>query len=354
MPGVHAVLTHEDVPGEKRYGLEFADQPVLAFDEVRYFGEPVAVVAAEHPEQARRAAEQVRVEYEPLEPVVDPERATEADPIHPQRWTDGPRLLRRSAPERRPHDRHPPRRPRRRGRRGRRGDVRARDPGSGLPRPGVRPGRPGRRGRRRHLRRHAVAPRRPRPGGAVPRADAEPRAHPPRRRRRRVRRARGPLDADPRRLLALHTNRPVKFVYNREESFVGHIHRHPARIWMRHGANRDGKLVSVQARILLDGGAYASSSTAVTSNAASFACGPYSVPNALARGDLRLHEQPALRRHARLRLGAVLLRARGADGQARRRARARPRRAAPAQRARARGHAADRPGRDRLAARSPR
>ncbi|HUC35056.1 MAG TPA: hypothetical protein VMR48_05105, partial [Gaiellaceae bacterium] len=40
MPGVHAVLTHRDVPGEKRYGLEFPDQPVLAIDEVRYFGEP--------------------------------------------------------------------------------------------------------------------------------------------------------------------------------------------------------------------------------------------------------------------------------------------------------------------------
>ena len=71
MPGVHAVLTHEDVPGEKRYGLEFRDQPVLAFERVRYFGEPVAVVAAESPEQARRAAELVRVEYEPLEPVTD-------------------------------------------------------------------------------------------------------------------------------------------------------------------------------------------------------------------------------------------------------------------------------------------
>src|SRR5215831_4807286 len=40
MPGVHAVLTHADVPGEARYGLDFADQPVLAIDRVRYFGEP--------------------------------------------------------------------------------------------------------------------------------------------------------------------------------------------------------------------------------------------------------------------------------------------------------------------------
>src|SRR5262245_2673347 len=44
-PGVHAVLTHEDVPGRKTYGLEIPDQPVLAVDRVRYFGEPVALVA---------------------------------------------------------------------------------------------------------------------------------------------------------------------------------------------------------------------------------------------------------------------------------------------------------------------
>src|SRR2546430_4230485 len=89
MPGVHAVLTHEDIPGEKLYGLEFQDQPVLAYERVRYFGEPVALVAAEHPEQARRAAERIRVEYEPLEPVVDSERATEQEPLHEENPTAG-------------------------------------------------------------------------------------------------------------------------------------------------------------------------------------------------------------------------------------------------------------------------
>ena len=44
-------------------------------------------------------------------------------------------------------------------------------------------------------------------------------------------------------LLALHTNRAVKIVYNREESFVGHVHRHPSRIWARHTATREGQLV---------------------------------------------------------------------------------------------------------------
>ena len=81
-------------------------------------------------------------------------------------------------------------------------------------------------------------------------------------------------------MLALHTNRPVKIVYNREESFFGHVHRHPARIWCA-PSDRAGELVNVRMRILLDGGAYASSSTAVTSNAACFAIGPYKVANAL-------------------------------------------------------------------------
>ena len=81
-------------------------------------------------------------------------------------------------------------------------------------------------------------------------------------------------------MLALHTGRPVKMVYNREESFFGHVHRHPCTMRYEHGATRDGRLVYVRARIVLDGGAYASSSTAVCANAACFACGPYDVPNA--------------------------------------------------------------------------
>jgi CO/xanthine dehydrogenase Mo-binding subunit len=45
-------------------------------------------------------------------------------------------------------------------------------------------------------------------------------------------------------------------------------------------ADADGRLVQMRARIVLDGGAYASSATAVCSNAACFAAGPYAVPNA--------------------------------------------------------------------------
>lgn len=80
-------------------------------------------------------------------------------------------------------------------------------------------------------------------------------------------------------LLALRTGKPVKMVYNRFESFFGHVHRHPAKLHYEHGATRDGKLTHLVCRIVLDGGAYASSSPAVVGNAASLGAGPYAIDN---------------------------------------------------------------------------
>jgi CO/xanthine dehydrogenase Mo-binding subunit len=281
LPGVHAVLTHEDVPGRKTYGLEFPDQPVLAIDRVRYHGEPVAVVAAEHPEQARRAAEAIRVEYQPLPAVADMETATEQETLHPDRPTmghgyrDDPRpnvvrhiVIRHGDPEAA-------------------ADVSVEGvyelgiqdqaflgPESGLAVPDGEGGVDVYVATQwLHVDRDQVAPclgltpeqvriHLAGVGGAFGgREDLSIQIH-------------GAL-------LALHTGRPVKMVYNREESFTGHVHRHPAKIWAEHRATHDGRLVNVRMRILLDGGAYASSSTAVCSNAASFAVGPYRVDNAL-------------------------------------------------------------------------
>jgi CO/xanthine dehydrogenase Mo-binding subunit len=281
LPGVHAVLTHADVPGTKLYGLEFADQPVLAIDRVRYVGEPVAVVAAEHPEQAKRALAAIAVEYEPLEPVVDMERALEQEPLHPDRPTmghgyrDDPRpnvvrhiVIRHGDPD-------AP------------GDVVVTGtyelgiqdqaflgPEAGLAVPDGEGGVDVYVATQwLHVDRDQVAPclgLRPEQvrihlsgvGGAFGgREDLSMQIH-------------GSM-------LALHTNRPVKMVYDRAESFTGHVHRHPARIHCEHRATHEGRLTCVLMRILLDGGAYASSSTAVASNAASFALGPYRVDNAL-------------------------------------------------------------------------
>ena len=83
LKGVRAVLVADDVPGQANYGLDSRDQPVFASEVVRYMGEPVAAVAADHPETARQALELIEVDYELLEPLVDPEIAIEAPPIHP-------------------------------------------------------------------------------------------------------------------------------------------------------------------------------------------------------------------------------------------------------------------------------
>jgi len=279
MPGVHAVLTHEDVPGQKTYGLDFADQPVLAVDRVRYYGEAVAIVAADEPEQARRAAAALRVEYEPLAPVIDPERATELEPLHPNRPTmrhgyrDDPRpnVVRSMVVQRGDPDAL--------------GDVVVEGvydvgqqdqaflgPESGIAIPDGEGGIDIHVATQwLHVDRDQVAPclgLEPEQvrihlagvGGAFGgREDLSMQIHAA--------------------MLALYTGRPVKIVYNREESFVGHIHRHPARIWAEHRATREGKLVGVRMRILIDGGAYASSSTHVLANACSFAYGPYTVDN---------------------------------------------------------------------------
>ena len=85
---------------------------------------------------------------------------------------------------------------------------------------------------------------------------------------------------------------PVKMAYGREESFHGHVHRHPSRTWIRYGATRDGRLVAADVRLLLDGGAYASSSPAVLANASTFAAGPYEVPNVRIEGTVVYTNNP--------------------------------------------------------------
>jgi xanthine dehydrogenase D subunit len=266
MPGVCAVLTAADVPGAPTYGVHGeADQPVLAAvgQEVRYAGEPVAVVAADHPEQALQAVRAIRADYEELEPLTDPVQA-----------------LRRGDSLRNLVIRH--------GDTGAHADVVVegyyevgqQDQAPLGPEAGLAvPGRDGREvdlwvaTQALHVDMRQVADCLGLPpecvrlrlagvGGAFgAREDLSVHVHAC--------------------LLALRSGRPVKMWYGREESFLGHVHRHPARMWYATGASRDGDLVFVRATIVLDGGAYASTSAAVAANAACFSAGPYRVPNAL-------------------------------------------------------------------------
>ncbi|GAA5045912.1 CO/xanthine dehydrogenase Mo-binding subunit [Thermocatellispora tengchongensis] len=268
MPGVLCALTHEDVPGLKFHGLDHPDTPVLAIDRVRYQGEPVALVAADHPERARRAAAAIVVDYEVTEAVTDPWRAA-FDPSCPK-VQEGGNVLR-----------HQP--------------VRV---GSVFEAPVVVTGE-------YEVGMQDQAPLGPESGLAVPAEDggvdlfvATQWLHvdrdqiapclglPPEKVRMTLAGVGGAFGAREDLsmqihacMLALRTGRPVKIVYGREESFFGHVHRHPARMRYEHGATEDGRLVYVKAEILLDGGAYRSSSPAVVGNAASLGAGPYEVPN---------------------------------------------------------------------------
>jgi xanthine dehydrogenase D subunit len=285
-PGVLAVLTAEDVPGRNVYGLELSDQPVLADDVVRYQGEAVALVAADHPETARQAAKRIRVDYQVWEPVTDA-RAALGHPDWNQVHEESPdtvELSRSAAPI------HP---------KGnllrhvkiRKGDPQARaavvvtgsysvgmqdqaflGPESGLAVPDSQGGvdlyvatQWLHVDQRQLCTALGLPPEQVRltlagVGGAFGgREDLSMHVH-------------GCM-------LALRTGKPVKMVYHREESFFGHVHRHPAEMRYEHGADADGRLVFVNADIYLDGGAYASSTPAVVGNAGTMGIGPYVVPN---------------------------------------------------------------------------
>ncbi|MFD8844916.1 xanthine dehydrogenase subunit D [Streptomyces pseudogriseolus] len=280
-PGVYAVMTYDDLPTEvKHYGLEIQDTPVLAHGKVRHHGEPVAIVAADHPETARRAAAKIKVDYRELPVITDEASATAPDAILIHEHRDDHHIGHV------PHPNIVHRQPIVRGdvaaARGRadvivegeytfgmqdqaflgpesglavpeedggvhlyiatqwlHSDLRQIAPVLGLPEDKVRMTLAG-------------------VGGAFGgREDLSMQIHAC--------------------LLALRTGKPVKIVYNRFESFFGHVHRHPAKLHYEHGATADGKLTHVKARIVLDGGAYASASPAVVGNASSLGVGPYAV-----------------------------------------------------------------------------
>ena len=256
MTGVHAVLVGDDVPGSNAFGLESADQPILATDLVEYWGQAVALVAADDPETARLAVEAIDIEYEVLEPLTDPEEADRRDSVfHRARCRRGPQdasgaVVVEGYYEVGMQDQAPL----------------GTESGLAIP--------DGQGGVDLHIATQwthmdrdqivaglgvdedAVRVHHAGVGGAFgAREDVSLQIHVC--------------------LLALYTGRPVKMEYSRAESFVGHVHRHPAQLWMRHEADPDGTLRRIEARIILDGGAYRSTSDSVIGNAVYHAAGPY-------------------------------------------------------------------------------
>ncbi len=258
--GVVAVLTQEDVPGLPGFGMHVPDQPVFANGECNYWGEPIAVVAASDLATAKLGVAAIVVEYEVLEPLTDMEEADAADSqTRRMKIRRGDRgaagaVVVEGYYEVGQQDQAPL---------GNEAGLAIPDGEGGVdlyavsqwvhsdhwqiyPCLDVAP---------EQIRCHPVGM-----GGAFgSREDVSMHIH---------------LC-----LLALRTGRPVKMMFDRAESFVAHVHRHPARMWYRHEADADGKLVKAEARLILDGGAYESSSNAVIGNAAYFAMGPYKCDN---------------------------------------------------------------------------
>lgn len=270
--GVVAVLTAADVPCNE-YGIYHFDQRVLAQEKVRSVGDPVALVIAETEDQAERARDQIKVDYEILPAVFDPIIAlTEGAPlVHEEK---GSNLLKSvqiklGNPEEgfaqcdlivedtfhTPFNEHAFLQPEAGvgliddqgrvtvyvGAQWIFDDVRQIAHTLQLPEEGVR---------------EVLMPT----GGAFG----------------------GREDISLQCLLALAayaTRRPVKIVYAREESIRGHGKRHPFAMRGKIGVTREGKIQAMEVDLISDAGAYASTSIVVLENAISYATGPYDVAN---------------------------------------------------------------------------
>ena len=272
--GVRAVVTAADVPGERWYGLLYADWPGLVAEgeEVRCVGDVLAAVAADDARTAREAAALVAVEYEPLPPVLDPEAALAPDapqvnPKHPNllsrsviRRGDAAAALAASTLRRVRHLAHAADRAPLPGAGGRaRGADAGRAAGPLHPGPGRLRRPPAGRGLPRRRRKSSVYVELVPSGGAFGgKEDMSVQAQTA--------------------LLAHVTGRPVKLVLNRAESVRMHPKRHPIRLDYTAGCDAEGRLTAVVARIVGDSGAYASVGGKVLERAAGHACGPYRVP----------------------------------------------------------------------------
>ena len=274
--GVATVVTAADVPGKLTYGLIVQDQPVFAAigDTVRYSGEPIAAVAADHPETCQRALAAIKVTYEVLTPVTDPEDciAGVAEQIHPdgnifrhQRIVSGDTTVVGAIQVEGEYE------------------IGMQDQAFlGLESALAIPDSGGQglemyvATQWLHEDRKQIADCLNIPeenirlvlggvGGAFgAREDISLQVHTA--------------------LLAMKAGRPVRISYGREESFYGHVHRHPAKIWMKHHADANGKIVKIESRMVFDGGAYCSTSPAVLINGITHTQGPYKCENAIVDG----------------------------------------------------------------------
>jgi nicotinate dehydrogenase large molybdopterin subunit len=273
MPGVEGVITSADVPGEDGFGVYVNDQPVMARGKVRYVGEAVAAVAADDLLAAKHALAKIKVVYELLPAVFDPDEA----------MRPGAPVVHDYAPDN--ITKHIPIRV---------GDIAKGfaesdlvveqtystqavehaylEPEAGLAyvdHDGVVTVVSPSQNITHH--RHMLA-----------RIIAKPINH--------VRFIMSPVGGGfggkedmifqgMLALMAMKTRRPVRYVFTREESIIATAKRHPSRTALKMGLTRDGRIRAVEFRMISDGGAYGMSTEGVMRKAAILGAGPYNIPH---------------------------------------------------------------------------
>jgi len=272
MPGVTAVITHADIPGENSYLYGYPDQPLLVVDEVRFQGDALAAVAAVDERTAQAALAAIEVDYEVLDGLFDPLEAMQ--PGAGQVVTGQDNVMMNMTY--------------------RTGDVEA-----ALARADVIVENT----YRTQWAEHAFLETE----GAVARMDEDgvltvwSSCQAPHRDRMQIARALALPESMVRvitpyiggafggkdeahvqihaALLAHTAGRPVRLIRGRRESMLTHVKRHPFIVQCTTAASRDGRLLAVKARAIADAGPYSNASHEVLNKFGEFIGGPYTVQN---------------------------------------------------------------------------
>ncbi len=273
MPGIHAVVTAADIPGENQVGCVDKDQPLLPEDKIRYTGDAVAVVVADTPALAREAALAVRVDLEELPAVFDAEEAM--GPDAPFVHSGGNTFLHFKV---------------------RKGDV-----ARGFEEADVVIERAFHTYHQEHsyLEPMGVIAV-PEEGGSITIYGTMQCPYYVQKAvatvlgvslsRVRVRQTvtgggfGGKEDAPSEicacaALAAWKTGRAVKLIHTREEDFYRSSKRHPMSVSFKLGATTDGRLTAAEIRVVADAGAYSTLSPVVIFRTTAHATGPYEIPN---------------------------------------------------------------------------
>jgi CO/xanthine dehydrogenase Mo-binding subunit len=281
--GVKAVITAADIPNN-RFGVTHLDQPVLAADRVRCFGDTVAVVAAESWEAAEEAVRLITVEYEPLPSVFDPVEALKADAVRVHEdgnlashlkircgdvehgWDESDVILEEKITTQmvehahiEPHAAF----------------AEVNSSGELLIMPSVQV--PfliaADVGKILKIPAHKIRVVTPAVGGGFG--------------------GKNEVTVEPYvALLALKTGRPVKMKFSREDEFNVSTVRHPYITTYKSGVKNDGTLVARKVEIISDAGAYVTSGAATLQKASIHAAGPYRIPNVSVDGYLVYTNNP--------------------------------------------------------------